>query len=191
MSILRGKVILLNSPPNSGKDFAATEINRITGAKHCEFKATLHNIAMSITGLSEKDYFNIYNDRGKKELPQPEFFGMSPRQMLIWISEEVCKPQFGERYFGMSASNSLDLINGSVFSDSGFPQEVFPLADKVGAENIYVVRFNRGGSTFEGDSRDYLQEEDCPVGVNFLDLKNDSSIEWFVSEILSTVKVGG
>lgn len=189
MSILKGKVILLNSPPNSGKDYAATEIKRITGAKHCEFKATLHNIAMSITGLSQKDYFDIYNDRDKKELPQPEFFGMAPRQMLIWISEEVCKPQFGERFFGMSAANSLDLVNGSVFSDSGFPEEVFPLADKVGAENIYVVRFNRGGSTFAGDSRDYLQEEDCPVGVNFIDLVNDSSIRCFVEAILSMVAV--
>lgn len=184
MSILRGQVLLLNSPPDSGKDYAASKIRELTGAKHCEFKATLHNIAMSITGLDKESYFTIYNDRDKKEFPQPEFFGMSPRQMLIWISEEVCKPKFGEQFFGMPAANSLDLENGSVFSDSGFPEEVFPLAGMVGAENIWVVRFNRNGSTFNGDSRDYLQPEDCPVGVNFIDLKNDNTIEWFVENIL-------
>jgi hypothetical protein len=190
MISLKGKVILLNSPPNSGKDFAAGYINGYTGAKHCEFKNTLHNIAIAVTGLDEDSYYAIYNDRDKKEQPQPEFFGMTPRQMLIWISEDVCKPKFGERFFGMSAANTLDLEYGSVFSDSGFPEEVFPLAERVGAENIYVVRFNRNGSTFNGDSRNYLQPCDCPKGVNFIDMKNDGDIVDFVEDILALVDGG-
>ena len=186
---LKGKIILLNSPPDSGKDLAANCIKELTGAKHCEFKSTLFGVAKGVTGLSHEDFFTIYNDRDKKEQPQPEFFGLSPREMMIWISEDVCKPKFGKLFFGKAAANQIDIEKGAVFSDSGFPDEVFPIADKYGAENIYVVRFNRHGSGFGNDSRDYLQPEDCPEGVNFIDLKNDgNTIEPFVRQILLDIR---
>ena len=187
---LKGKVILLNSPPDSGKDLAANCIKELTGAKHCEFKSTLFGVAKGITGLSHEDFFTTYNDRDKKEQPQPEFFGLSPREMMIWISEDVCKPKFGKLFFGKAAANQIDIEKGSVFSDSGFPDEVFPIADKYGAENIYVIRFNRHGSGFGNDSRDYLKPEDCPEGVNFIDLKNDgNTIEPFVNQILQEIRL--
>lgn len=184
---LAGKVVLLNAPPNAGKDFAAAHLVSCTFAKHCEFKNTLHNIAMAVTGLSSEEYYLIYNDRELKEKPHPKFFGKSPREMMIWISEEVCKPEFGKYFFGIAAANTLDLKKGSVFSDSGFPDEVYPLAEVVGPENVYVVRFTRNGATFEGDSRGYLKEEDCPKGVNFIDLTNDGHISEFVSNILRPI----
>ena len=185
---LSGKVVLLNSPPNTGKDFACKVLTEVTGATPCEFKMTLHKIAMAITGLSEKEYFTIYNDRELKELPHAKFFGKSPRGMMIWISESVCKPEFGKYFFGIAAAAGLsDLENGAVFSDSGFPDEVFPLADAVGAENIYVVRFTRNGVTFDNDSREYLQEKDCPKGVKFIDLTNDGCIYDFAQDILEEV----
>ena len=187
---LNGKIILLNSPPDSGKDITATALKELTGVKHCEFKSTLFSVAKGITGLSHEDFFKIYNDRDKKELPQEEFFGMSPREMMIWISEDVCKPEFGKLFFGKAAANQVNIETGSVFSDSGFPDEVFPIADKFGADNIYVVRFNRHGSSFGNDSRDYLQPEDCPEGVNFIDLKNDcDTIGPFVSQILQEIRL--
>lgn len=188
--VLAGKVILLNAPPNTGKDYAAQVLVRMSEAKHCEFKMTLHNIAMAITGLSKEEYFEIYENRELKEKPHPKFLGKSPRGMLIWISEEVCKPEFGKFFFGISAANGLDLKRGSVFSDSGFPDEVFPLAEIVGAENIYVVRFTRNGADFGNDSRGYLQPEDCPEGVSFIDLTNDGDIYDFVGSILEEVVVG-
>lgn len=181
---LSGKVVLLNAPPNTGKDLAAKVLTEMTGAQHCEFKNTLHNIAMAITGLKREEYFAIYNDRELKEKPHPLFLGKSPREMLIWISESVCKPEFGVDYFGKPAAAALDLECGNVFSDSGFPDEVFPLADRVGAKNIYVVRFTRNGADFGADSRNYLQPEDCPKGVRFIDLTNDGDIYDFVSDIL-------
>ena len=185
---LSNKVILLNSPPNSGKDVTASTISKATGASHLEFKNTLHNIAMAITGLSKAEYFSIYNDRKLKELPHPKFLGKSPREMLIWISEDVCKPEFGQDYFGKPAANAITPRSGAVFSDSGFPIEVRPIAERMGAENIFVVRFTRNGATFGGDSRDYLQPEDCPEGVHFLDLYNDGDgLENFVASILTYV----
>lgn len=186
---LKNKVIILNAPPLAGKDVAANLIAKITGCSHLEFKATLHNIAMAITGLPRDKYFEIYNDREKKETPQPEFLGMSPRDMLIWISEDVCKPEFGKGFFGYPAANSVDLEKGAVFSDGGFPEEIVPLCDKVGSYNVYIVRFTREGATFEGDSRNYLQPEDLPHGVNICTMANDTTLEDFVEGVLTWVNI--
>mgnify|MGYP000138124247 CR=1 FL=1 len=184
---LRGKVILMNGPPNAGKDFATEKLVAATDADHREFKDILHNIAIAMTGLSREKYFEIYENKSWKEDPHPDLLGMSPRGLLIWISEDVCKPKFGEQFFGMPAAGSVDIETGAVFSDSGFPEEVFPIANKVGAENVYVVRFSREGCSFEGDSRNYLQPDQCPEGVKFIDLKNDGDINDFCRAILSWV----
>ncbi|AFK66683.1 deoxynucleoside monophosphate kinase [Colwellia phage 9A] len=180
-----GKIFLLNSPPDSGKDYAAELLHEMYGTKHMEFKAPMHKIAMALTGLDSEAYYAIYNDRVLKENVHPLFLGFSPRDLMIWISEDVCKPQFGEDFFGKPAATGVDVKNGTVFSDSGFPIEVNPLAEVHGAENIYVVRFNRNGSHFGGDSRDYLQPEDCPDGVHFIDLKNDGDIKTFIRELVA------
>jgi hypothetical protein len=182
---LEGKIILLNSPPDSGKDYAAELFNAMYGCKHMEFKAPMHKIAQALTGLDEDKYYAIYNDRELKEKVHPLFLGFSPRDLMIWISEDVCKPQFGQNFFGEPAATGCDIKNGTVFSDSGFPAEVFPIAERHGAENIIVVRFNRHGSNFGGDSRNYLQPEECPDGVKFIDLKNDGDIKDFINAIVA------
>jgi hypothetical protein len=188
--LLKGKVVLMNAPLLCGKDYSVEMLQKATGCQHLEFKKTLHTIAMAITGLPEAKYFSIYNDREKKEVPQKEFLGLSPRAMLIWISENVCKPKFGERYFGMPAAASVDLETGAAFSDSGFPQEIYPIADRLGAETVYVVRFNRGGADFSADSRDFLQKKDCPIGTNFIDMTNDATIFEFVNAITHWIATG-
>jgi hypothetical protein len=186
--VLSGKVILLNAPMGCGKDYAAERLVSALNSEHHEFKHTIYAIAMAITGLSSEKFFKIYNDRSKKELPQPEFFGLSPREMMIWISEDVCKPKFGQDYFGKPAAAGVSNSMGAVFSDSGFPIEVRPIAERFGAENIYVVRFNRNGVKYdENDSRDFLKPSECPDGVKFLDLKNDGDINDFCNSITAWV----
>ena len=182
--IFKGKAILLNAPVASGKDYAAARLMHSLKAQHGEFKQTIFDIAKAITGLSDEEFFGIYNDRESKEVPQVKFLGLSPRGLMIWISEEVCKPKFGNQYFGKPAAARIDTKTGCVFSDSGFSDEVYPIAEKLGAENLFIVRFNRLGSQFEqNDSRKFLRQQDCPSGVNFLDLKNDGDINEFCNEI--------
>lgn len=192
--MIKGQVVLLNAPMGCGKDVAVQKLQEMTGCGHLEFKMTLHNIAMAVTGLFPEDYFAIYNDRSKKELPQPEFFGMSPREMLIWISEDVCKPKFGKEFFGMPAANQAAACletNGAAFSDSGFAEEVFPIARRVGAENVHIIRFTRFGAKFaDNDSRNFLKQEDLPEGVNFHPMmSNDGDLGMFCRNIL--LRVGG
>lgn len=186
--LMDGKVVIFNAPPACGKDYAVEKLIEATGCSHIEFKMALHRIAIAMTGLSKERYFEIYNDRMKKEEPQEEFLWQSPRSLLIMISEDIMKPRFGEQYFGLASAQMLDLEKGSAFSDGGFPEEVFPLADRVGAENIFVVRFNRNGKGFGSDSRNYLQPSQCPQGVRFIDLRNDGDIHDFVNSVTDYIE---
>ncbi len=192
---MRGKVVILNTGAGNGKDYAMQYmLNNMQDhgytIRHREFKGRIFKIALAITGLSEEAFFDIYNDRTKKEEPQVEFLGLSPRQMMIYISETAIKPQFGKDYFGLAAAQDCKFTdNGNpvlnVFTDGGFPAEVFPLAEKFGAENILVVRFTRNGQGFcENDSRDFLRKKDCPEGVQFLDTQNDGNIGDFCDKVL-------
>ena len=187
--VFEGKVLLLNAPIGCGKDYASDRISLALGCKQLEFKAPMFKIAMVMTGLSEGSFFEIYDDRERKEVPQEEFYGLSPRDFMIWISEDVCKPKFGKEYFGEVAARCSNPHTGTIFSDSGFPEEVSPLVQKYGAENVYVCQFDRGGSKFESnDSRGFLSREDLPSGVVFLPfMHNDGCIQDFVNKVTSYV----
>ena len=91
--------------------------------------------------------------------------------------------------------NSSDLLHiddsASAFNIDGdiVCDEVPPLIEKLGQENVLLIRIHREGFTFEGDSREYV-----PDGVvyNTIDLYNVDEEE-FYEEVLRTVKsfVGG
>lgn len=185
---LRNTILILNGPKGSGKDVIAKKIYQRTSALVHEFKAPLHKIAMGMTGLEPRQYYSIYNDRNRKETPQPEFLGLSPREMLIWISEEVCKPKFGNNFFGVQAAKAIDINRGAVFSDGGFIDEVKELRNQFPDANIVVVRLIREGHTFEGDSRNYITPQEAKdAGVKLVKVKNNSTIEAAADKVLNKV----
>ena len=97
-----------------------------------------------------------YSNREWKEAPNDKLDGMSPRQALIHVSEDVVKPERGRDYFGKMALSDILSSNHivHVFSDGGFIEEIGALeCNKV---NVYVIRLHREGYSFEGDSRDYV-----------------------------------
>lgn len=175
------KVIILNGPPGSGKDWGAQYFTEMYGAWHKEFKETLFGIAKAMTRLSEEEWEDIYT-RGLKEVPTEKCFGRSPRQLLIDISEKMCKPQFGKDYFGQAAAKSLQ-PGLNVFSDGGFSEELIPIIEKVGEENIVVARVKRQGCSFEGDSRNYLYDSmEGLQNILMLDIFNDGT-DGFTEEL--------
>jgi len=185
-----GKVILLNAPPNAGKDVVAEEFRRVLGVAHRQFKGKLFEIAKVISGLTDEEWDAIYT-RELKEVPDERLWGLSPREFLIDISERMIKPLAGKDYFGeiLGKECSYRLADGLdvVVSDSGFNEEAEALCRIVGAENVYCVRFLREGCSFDGDSRNYV---DTPMITNYIDLINDGTIEDLCQDIYSFVKGG-
>ena len=152
---MQTRVILLNGAPSSGKDSIASYMcGQLHGLIHKEFKEKLFELVKVIYSVSDERFSELYKD---KETPCEEYYGLSPRQVMIKVSEEVIKPVYGERYFGEQAAKGLVSGKTNIFSDSGFIEEAHPIIEKVGTDNILLLKIVDRGD-FSEDSRGFLPE---------------------------------
>lgn len=162
---------IFNGPPGSGKDQACHFLETNYGYKHLRFKDQLFIDTTNYFGVSLEWFMFDYEDRTLKEMPRPELNGLSKREALIHVSEQVIKPKYGKDYFGIKTSERVDQSINHCFSDAGFVEEVHPLINRVGPENICIVQLYRNGCSFSSDSRNYIN------GILVEDLgKQDSDI---------------
>ena len=157
------KIIILNAPPGAGKDTIGNMVERWS-REHVvkmSFKAPMFEIALAILGSHDYGKFlDAYNDRERKEKPIDILSGKTPREFMIWISEDVIKPQFGKQYFGKRFNQeAIKYVYPIICTDGGFPDEVIALIEA--GHNVQVCRLHRENFTFEGDSRNYIQ---LPIG---------------------------
>ncbi len=184
-------VVCLNGPPRTGKDtLARMFVENCVATRHCENKAALIRLCLEVSGVSKTEWYARYSRRRVDKsawfkdvpwdsLPKNKFYKnkhFSQREFLIYMSEDVIKPHFGEAYFG---KRSADLVKDDeendtfVFSDGGFYPELLELA-KLEDTKVILVRLRREGCNFDNDSRDYLYSEDIEmhdiyVGENQID----------------------
>lgn len=189
---MKRDIIILNGPPGCGKDTIAAYLtgHRYPAVK-ASFKQPMFDIAFSMLGVYRYDEFmDLYNDREQKEKPQVILGGKSPRQFMIWISEDVMKPVFGEQHFGrrmVEEINEMYRDLAVVISDGGFPEEIKPLV-KAGHE-VHICRLHRDGFTFAGDSRDYIDLSGYHYRIHHYDFHlQDGKPELAVNEIVNAVK---
>tara|TARA_R110000803_G_scaffold13482_9_gene37922 strand:- start:7155 stop:7796 length:642 start_codon:yes stop_codon:yes gene_type:complete len=210
MNMLKGKVVIMNCPPNAGKDTITASLCQVTGAAHAEFKDQLYKCTAALFNYPLEAFKELSTGRSTKELPcedlglpyenfcrlcditgteYPESRGkiyLSPREALIYTSEILMKPNFGQDYFGKAAAKNVNKQFGSVFSDGGFNEELKPLIEEFGASNIFIVQFTRGDNvSFEGDSRNWLE---IPEGVNCLRTGNNSTVAYLRDEIINWIR---
>ena len=189
---MKRDIIILNGPPGCGKDTIAAYLtgHRYPAVK-ASFNQTMCDIAFSLLGVCRYDEFmDLYNDREQKEKPQVILGGKSPRQFMIWISEDVMKPVFGDHYFGRRMVEEIHEMYRDlavVISDGGFPEEIKPLV-KAGHE-VHICRLHRDGFTFAGDSRDYIDLSGYHYRIHHYDFHlQDGKPELAVNEIVNAVK---
>lgn len=238
------KIILFNSPKNVGKSKAieylkSKGINLISA----ECKEALHQLTITLFGVSPERYWEIYNTRELKEVPLPEFhvsingkededllagilgytlegievdpddtweelwinrfkgadpatmnINLSIREAMIYVSEVVVKPRWGQDWFGKERVRKMESVGWSyvdldtgketpiLFTDDScaFVDELHPLIEHLGQENILLIRIHRDGFTFDGDSRNYI-----PDGVitNTIDIENNSTEQDYFDKV--------
>ncbi len=204
------KVIIFNAPPRAGKEVAAKAVIKSINtqdsnlvAYHKEFKDELFKVAANTLGISVEDFLKDYNSKVKdvveskylfnvdedvwwKDVPIYDVNGKlySKRQWLIHISENVIKPSFGKDAFGKMFVNSLPEEGVIAVSDGGFPEEIQPVIDHVGPDNITIIRIHREGCDFSNDSRNYLTQDMFEDKINFVDVNNNASIEKFETDVV-------
>lgn len=160
------KVVLFNAPPEAGKDVAAKTCAKAFNMDHKEFKGKLYDILQVVYSLTD-DQMSFLKQRDQKEVPSELLDGLSFRKALIKVSEDIIKPNFSKSYFGDSLAKSISC--NTAVSDSGFVDELMSVVDKVGEDNVLVVRIHRDGCDFANDSRRYI-----PDGTvkNIVDIQN-------------------
>ena len=207
----QAKIILYNSPKGCGKDASIHHLRSLGyPLVRREAKGKLHELTMAFFCIQPERYWEIYEDRVLKETPLEEFelyldawelgdlkafvgwieeveghpswYRLSLRQAMIYISEVICKPRFGDDYCGVARAKAI--VDGEIAVDSstGFIEELPPLIGRLGQENILLIRVHREGATFEGDSRNYI-----PDGVidNTVDVE---SVYGYLDEYLEHVE---
>jgi hypothetical protein len=120
---------------------------------------------------------------------------LSIREAMIYISELIVKKRFNQDWFGKERVRRMDrykdvdgnwLPSNVIFCDDScaFVDELSPLIDRIGQENILLLRIYRDGFTFEGDSRDYI-----PDGVitNTVDITNNGTEDEYKEKVYQTV----
>lgn len=180
-------------------------------AFHMEFKDELFKLAANTVRVDMEDFMEDYDSQVRdvngfnqswarqfssvdmdtwwKDVPLYKVADLflSTRQLLIHVSEKVIKPSFGNDAFGKAMVSQLP-ENGVVFvSDSGFSEELQPVINHVGADNVLVIRLHRDGCTFEGDSRDYLTPEMFEGTVKIRDIYNNGTLDEFKFEVEALV----
>lgn len=177
------KVIIFNAPPRAGKDIAVRHcLSKFSNSSHHSFKTPLLQETWSAFGLEPahieywKEMYDLphidggwMKDRKMLYLNGQAF---SMREALIHTSEVLVKPVKGADYFGFCVAEGLQ-EGLNLFSDGGFKEELQPIIEKVGVENVVVIRIHREGHTFEGDSRSYLTDVPCQT----VDITNPMGIE--------------
>jgi hypothetical protein len=154
-------IIVFNGPPQSGKDQSCTLVCERMNFSHISFKKTLIEETVKYYGVDMYWFMNTYNDtlpNGSlvKDLPKMELGGLSRRNALIHVSEYIYKPLYGKDYFGVKLAETVEHDKDYCCSDGGFTEEIIPLINKVGKENVFVVQLTRDGTDFSKDSRRYL-----------------------------------
>lgn len=186
------RTIIMNGPPCSGKDILGAALAEALGANIKRFKDALYRQTSSFFGVPKKTLVSLATNRDTKERPHPLFNGLSPREALIYVSEEVIKPAEGISYFGDRLAE--DLEGTTVITDGGFDEEITPIVEK--SDYTLIVQLIREGCTFEGDSRAYISHGITEVpGFNcdIMEFENKGRLEdvtkrlnYLVSRILLT-----
>ena len=201
-------VVILNAPPGAGKDTLAYDDEwgfEVGDTLLCDCGDKVNPYMCSIESISFKygmfevlrpvlavgigedgadEFFDRYQDRDLKEQPWDKLSGMSPRQFMIFLSENFMKVAFGKEVFGKYTAQKMEDSSSTfiIFSDGGFAEEIDEVVKAVGAENVYIFQWSADGCSFDGDSRRYLTRGDVADGVHFVMLphntKKDNKDEW-------------
>lgn len=191
------RVIVLNGPPGSGKDFIGkklaakftndTPISYGYVAKFAQFvKIPVHYFL----GLNNPE--NLSYHEKIKDMPAIHGCDKTLRQGYINFSEDFAKPTFGEDIFGKMLAKYLHDTylwrpNTSyiVITDGGFAAEQYPVYKLVGKENYIHVNMFRDGTSFDNDSRSYLNTigSSNPIKCN-----NNSDADEVVMKLWKDIK---
>ncbi len=183
------KIYIFNAPPRAGKDFTVDYLksnadypDRIEIAT---FKEPVIEATCKVLGISESVFMDGYDMpvwkyyETHKYVPKHtvmtnwwkdallyEINGKmySKRTALIYVSEQIFKPMFGNYIWGRLVADTIQESNADIIliPDGGFKEEIEELCDRFGVGVVKLIQIEKDGCTFIGDSRDYVSLDGVP-----------------------------
>lgn len=174
-------IILFNGPPRSGKDTAAliacNFIDSLPGptiANWEKFSYPLKSSFACMVGAAMNTRGDVLGYEERKNEPLSILNGASFRQFQIDFSEKFMKPLYGNDIFGRlflercKEHPEREVIQ--VVSDCGFQIE----ADALKGHNVCLFTLTRKGTSFEGDSRQYVTPHE---DWYHFEIENDGTVD--------------
>lgn len=154
--------IALNGPPRSGKDTIA---NLIDERFELAITPTVRKILIMPCRLAAFAFLGIpYSDAEYnriKDQPQAVFGGETLRRFMIRLMEEHIKIKYNQAFAVDALVNglgtSIHLPGICIISDLGFQVEIERLEEAFGMDRVLCAQLKRDGTSWEGDSRNYVQ----------------------------------
>lgn len=134
------KLILLNSPPNSGKTVLTQHLKAKYGLHEARCKDKLFTLTYELFNVSSEKFFELYEDREQKEAPNPLF--AVPNDYAFHLSCLLDKRELTERireaYTSGSSHTNLTLREAMIFVSEMVAKPIFgkDYFGKCRAENL-------------------------------------------------------
>ncbi len=179
------KIVFINGPKRSGKDTARTFISKWCIMRHYKMTTPMDRAIPVFFSIDEKTWKRLREV--DKDTPAPELWGYSPREVLIWFSEEVMKPKFGSDVFGRQAATNLPALTSlmaTVIDDCGFYDEALPNIRRFRPENCLLLRINREGCEWDSRGPVDLQSQ----GVQQIDIDNRHDLHMYEVQVNNAVQ---
>lgn len=177
-----GKIaILLNGPPRAGKDTAVAALESAFGphAETLKFTRPIKDLTHSRFGLDcSHDAFEDL-----KDVPLPEFGGMTPREAYIDTSAKL-KAERGDDAVCRLFVEAIDACNASLIlnPDAGNDMEAEAVAEALGADRVLVIRIHRDGHYFSQCCRTWISSP----SLHIVDVTNrEGERRVFESEVVA------
>lgn len=171
-------IILLNGPPECGKDALARYVTDLNPTKfrHDSMKGVMLDL---VNGFG----IDVNDEQAYREWKSTVVgrFGLTGRQFLIEFSEYFMKPRFGNDVFGRMLVERHKKAEQphTIVSDCGFEEEARYCVYNV--NSVGLLRIKRPGKGFEGDSRNYVYGATIPMLHYEKELYNNSSLGAFLA----------
>lgn len=199
-------IVLMNGPIGCGKGVAYNHTRKVFGAKDGRVKKHLYKVASALFGVTNNMWearLGKETPNGRLQITAGEFkklrkvitiqatdvnaqligakygyYKLTPRQALIYVSEVVCKPTFGDSYFGDMRLRLVDKPGLYVDDSCGFIAELDKLCEP------RIIQVMGRGEFKTDDTRQYISKPGIPCVTIF----NTGTQEQFVRDVENTVR---
>ncbi len=187
-------IILLNGPPNVGKDFLGTACveylnsKRSTKSSHSFKNVKFRDSLVADTArhytICRDQLLDLLEDGNTKEVAHTRLHGDSPREALMKTSAMI-KGLYGDDVFALYTLSKLKCNTTNICTDCGTEAEYESAIKYLGKESVVTIKLISEGCSFKGDNRVYLDKYDAVWSNDKNSEKSVSDFNEFVMDIIT------